>query len=124
VEKLLLPGSKGWIKKYFDLIEKKQIQVNYARPEGVEKGAYLHAALGRTGIAFGFPSQLLFAENIDDKKWTSDEKLKVLLFEAHVFVYLSCHEGKPFDQTAFIDSMVTFTAITIHLRCRSCLVFS
>jgi DnaJ-domain-containing protein 1 len=108
VEKLLLPGSKGWIKKYFDLVEKKQIQVNYVKPEGLEKGAFLHAALGRTGIAFGFPSHLLFAEEINDKKWTSDEKLKVLLFEAHLFVYLSYHEGKDFDQHALIDSLVTF----------------
>lgn len=103
-----MPGSKGWIKKYFDLVEKKQIQVNYVRPEGLDKGMFLHAALGRTGIAFGFPSRLLFAENVNDKKWTADEKLKVLLFEAHLFVYLSYHEGKDFEQNAFVDSLVTF----------------
>jgi hypothetical protein len=108
VEKMLLPGSKGWIKKYFDLVEKNQIEVRYVRPDGVDKGAFLHAALGRTGIVFGFPSRLLFAENINDKKWTSDEKLKVLLFEAHLFVYRSHHEGKDFDQNAFVDSLVTF----------------
>ena len=59
---MLLPGSKGWINKYFDLVEKNQIHLNCDLPLEVDKKAFIHAALGRTGIIFGFPSRLHFAK--------------------------------------------------------------
>lgn len=105
---MLLPGSKGWINKYFDLVERDQIKLNCDVPEQVTKDAFIHAALGRTGIIFGFPSRLHFAKEIDDSKWTAEEKLKLLLFESHLFVYKVQLGDKPFDKDVFIRSLVEF----------------
>lgn len=105
---MLLPGSKGWINKYFDLVEKDQIHLNCDLPEGVDKESFIHAALGRTGIIFGFPSRLHFAKELDDSKWTTEEKLKLLLFESHLFVYKIYLEDRPFVKEQFIASLVDF----------------
>lgn len=105
---MLLPGSKGWINKYFDLVEKDQIHLNCDLPAEVDKQSFIHAALGRTGIIFGFPSRLHFAKELDDSKWTTEEKLKLLLFESHLFVYNIYLENKPFVKEQFISSLVDF----------------
>lgn len=105
---MLLPGSKGWINKYFDLVEKDQIKLSCDVPEGVERDAFIHAALGRTGIIFGFPSRLHFAKELDESKWTSEEKLKLLLFESHLLVYKLSLDGGQFSREDFVGSLVDF----------------
>ncbi len=105
---MLLPGSKGWINKYFDLVAKDQIKLVYDVPEGIDRDRFIHAALGRTGIIYGFPSRLHFAKELDDSKWTTEEKLKLLLFESHLLVYLLSLDGKAFDKDEFITSLVGF----------------
>jgi hypothetical protein len=105
---MLLPGSKGWINKYFDLVDKDQIKLTCEVPEGVERDAFIHAALGRTGIIFGFPSRLHFAKELDESKWTSEEKLKLLLFESHLLVYKLSLEDRPFQREDFVGSLVDF----------------
>jgi hypothetical protein len=105
---MVAPGSKGWINKYFDLVEKDQIRLVYSEIAEIERDAFIHAALGRTGIIFGFPSRRLFAKDLDDSKWTTEEKLKILLFESHLFVYKLQLEGEPFNKEEFIDALVDF----------------
>ncbi len=105
---MLQPGSKGWINKYFDLIEKKEIVLFSDLPQGVEKKAFIHAALGRTGILFGYPSRLHFAKELDASKWTMEEKLKLLLFESLLFVYRVDQPNQAFNQQEFIQSLVDF----------------
>lgn len=106
---MLAPGSKGWIKKYFDLVERNDIYLRSDLPALIEQDAFIHAALGRTGVTFGFPSRLLFAKELDDSKWTTEEKLKVLLFECHLFIYKVQHdEDKEFNQEDFILALVDF----------------
>jgi hypothetical protein len=106
---MVLPGSKGWIKKYFDMVDKGQIELNNELPKNIERDSFIHAALGRTGIIFGFPSRLHYAKDLDDSKWTSEEKLKLLLFESHLFVYRTkLSENDCFDQKEFIESLVEF----------------
>ena len=85
---MLQPGSKGWINKYFDLVEKNTIQLDIVCPKGVAIEHFLHVTFGHSGIIFGYPSELLFATNLDNSKWTIEEKLKLLLFESHLFIYL------------------------------------
>ena len=46
---MVLPGSKGWIKKYFDMVDKGQIELNNELPKNIERDSFIHAALGRTG---------------------------------------------------------------------------
>lgn len=84
---MLAPGSKGWLNKYFELIRKGQIELEVHKPEQLNAREFIHFNLLRTGIVFGYPSELVFANNLDMKKWTSPEKLKVLLFESMLMIY-------------------------------------
>jgi hypothetical protein len=105
---MLSPGAKGWINKYFDLVENGAINLEIDRPEGLRKLHFMHLTLGDSGIVFGYPMDLIFAIELDDSKWTSEEKLKLLLFESHLFVYLQIHNDVVFDRAGFIQSLVGF----------------
>ena len=103
---MLYPGAKNWTGKYYQLIEQELIQVHAEIPDDIPPDEFLHAELFQTGIAFGYPSQLLFAKNIDTTDWTLDERLKVLLFEALLQVYLI--NNKLFKPEAFEKSLLGF----------------
>ena len=105
---MVSPGSKGWINKYFDLIEKEHFSLNLKCPPDMELDHFLHLTFAHSGIVFGYPSELIFATNLDDSKWTTEEKLKLLLFESHLFVYKTVKGLSKVDKTAFIESMLTF----------------
>ena len=105
---MLQPGSKGWINKYFDLVEKGVFQLNIDRPKGIGVEHFLHLTFGHSGLVFGFPTTLLFADSLDTSKWTTEEKLKLLLFEAHLFVYLTTKKKENFKKEEFIFSLMKF----------------
>lgn len=106
---MLAPGSKGWIKKYFDLVERNEIRLRGDMPAKIDQDEFIHAALGRTGVIYGYPTRLLFAKDLDDSKWTTDEKLKVLLFESHLFLYKVNHEEEhEINQEDFIAALIGF----------------
>ncbi len=105
---LLHPGSKGWINKYFDLVEKGIFRLEIERPKSISIEHFLHLTFGHTGIIFGYPSHLLFADSLNSSKWTVEENLKVLLFETHLFVYLLTHEKTENLKQDFIDSLLNF----------------
>ena len=105
---MLVPSSKGWINKYFDLVEKNQIKLTYERSAEMEETAFIHASLARTGIIFGFPNQLLFAQKMDSTKWTAEEKLKILLFESLLLVYSLNTKGKKVDKKEFSQALTDF----------------
>lgn len=104
----LSPGSKGWISKYGDLLRKGKIVLNTERPDGVMKDHFQHLFLAKSGIVFGYATELLFAKDFDNPKWTSEERLKLLLFEAHLFIYAS-NGGDPVKYfNSFVDSLLDF----------------
>jgi len=105
---MLSPGAKGWIHKYFDLVDRGEISMDLDRPDETRKLEFMHLTLGHSGIVFGYPLQLIFAKRIDDSKWTTEEKLKVLLFESHLFVYQQIHIDEPFIKDAFLQSLTEF----------------
>ena len=105
---LLHPGSKGWINKYFDLVEKGTFQLDIERPKSISIEHFLHLTFGHTGIIFGYPSRLLFANSLNTSKWTVEEKLKVLLLETHLFIYLLTNERTENLKHDFIDSLLKF----------------
>lgn len=105
---MLHPGSKGWINKYFDLVEKDVFQLDIQLPKGVEADHFFHITFGYSGIIFGYPAQLLFIKNIDTTKWTIEEKLKILLFESHLFIYLKKHGSSLTYKEDFIKSLLDF----------------
>jgi hypothetical protein len=98
------PGSKHWINKYFDLVAKGEIPITRTAIADSEDQS-LHAAFFKTGVIFGFPGELLFAEQIERSSWTMDEQLSVLLFESLLKVYI--HE-KEWDEHDFVNSVLSF----------------
>lgn len=105
---MLQPGSKGWINKYFHLVEKNHFQLEILRPKGIGIEHFLHLTFGHSGIVFGYPSELLFSTNLKTDSWTNEEKLKILLFEAHLFVFLITNEKSVNKKEEFIDALLSF----------------
>jgi len=105
---MFVPSSKGWIQKYLDMIQKEEILLPALKNREVDTNQFIHASLGKTGIIYGYPNELLFADKLDHSKWTNDEKLKVLLFEAHLFVYHVAVPEQDFDPDDFIAALVHF----------------
>jgi hypothetical protein len=104
----LSPGAKGWINKYFDLVNNQSILLSFDQPDDHSSESFIHAYIGKTGLIFGYPTQLIFAKELNDKYWTTDEKLKILVFEAQLLVYLLNNTDKPFEKDAFIESLKGF----------------
>ena len=107
---MLSPSSKGWINKYFDLVEKGEIVLKIDRPKGMEKLPFMHMTLSHSGIIYGFPLEFIFAKNLDFSTWTKNEKLKFLLFESHLFVYSQINKDVAFNKETFIASLCYFYA--------------
>jgi len=106
--KLITPGSKGWINKYFDLVEKGELSLKTVRPEGMRKLDFMHRTFANSGIIYGFASSFIFAKNIDSSDWTSEEKLKFLLFEAHLFTYQQIKNAQSFNREDFTTDLCVF----------------
>ncbi len=105
---MLSPGAKGWINKFFDLVENKTIK-GYRNKHAIRSDEhFLLLLFGRSGLIFGQPTRYIFANKIDDSKWTPSEKLKFLLFEAHLLVYQQNHKIQHVDKDAFIQSLLLF----------------
>ncbi|MCH2229334.1 MAG: LETM1-related biofilm-associated protein [Crocinitomicaceae bacterium] len=105
---MLSPGSKGWINKYFDLVGNNEISLLVNRPDGLRKLHFIHLKLSQSGIVFGFANELIFGKNLDDSDWTNEEKLKLLLFESHLFVFMQTHKDKLLDKEEFIAYLHAF----------------
>jgi hypothetical protein len=108
---MISPGSKGWVLKYFNLIEKHKISIDcekiIAQNSTLKNKAYKHLLFSKTGIIFGYPSESIFAQDLNQEKWTSDEKLSFLLFECHLYIFIS-NGGKLDDIDAFLLSILDF----------------
>lgn len=103
---VLAPGSKGWISKYFSLIEKGEFSIEIQNTQKLNPLKYLHWTFSHSGIVFGIPTHAIFDHQLSTKKWTNEEKLKVLLFEAHLFTYLLNNEK--FDKKEFVRQLLVF----------------
>lgn len=102
---MLSPGSKGWILKYFALVEKGEI-VPVIQTD-TKTQYFKHLVFSRSGIIFGYPSEFIFSNDIDHNKWTFDEQLTYLLFECHLYVYLQ-NGGSIHDRDKFIIDLLDF----------------
>jgi len=85
---MLLPGSQGWINKYFALVKLGRIEINTFCPPEYDDTHYLHLLSGQTGLIFGYCTQFIFFNGTEREKWTDDEKLKIVLFETMLWIYL------------------------------------
>lgn len=105
---MITPGAKGWIRKYFELVNKGEISLEVDRPEELRKLRFIHLTLGESGIPFGHAISLVFGRGLDQEKWTQEEKLKVLLFEALLFDFIQINNNQEFDEHVFIETIVEF----------------
>lgn len=103
---MLSPGAKGWIKKYEQLLDEGMFTITEPKPVHISTDEHLRLESLRTGLVFGFPTQLLYASSLPQGQWTVEEKLKVLLFESLLFVYtLECKETSRED---FLQKVLGF----------------
>lgn len=105
---MIAPGSKGWISKYLQLIGSGEVSIDLPVHPGITDEAFLHHYLTRTGIVYGHPTELLFGNHFDRSKWTADETLTVLLFEALLFTFIQKDPKKKFSEKDFLDSIELF----------------
>jgi hypothetical protein len=105
---LLAPGAKGWITKYEDLLNKGEIIVSVEKPKGLSVEHFAHLHLSQSGIVFGFPTDVLFATEVDGNSWTTEEKLTLLLFESHLFIFVLNGGDAVQDFDNFIASLLAF----------------
>ncbi len=104
---MISPGSKGWISKYFDLVDKGEIVLEVERPENMRKIDFMHMTLAKSGINFGHALSCIYAKTIDRNEWTSEEKLKFLLFEAHLFVFRQVKK-EAYNRKDFVQHLCAF----------------
>ena len=103
---ILSPGSKNWIAKFFQLLDKDVISLDFELINNNESDI-THFISHRTGLIYGNALHLLFSQGIDTKHFTHDEKLKLLLFETLLFTYLRRKRGV-FNQVDFLESLIQF----------------
>jgi ribosomal protein L7/L12 len=105
---MIAPGSKGWINKYFEMLEKKHFNLDLDVPNGFSEKQMIHFSLLRTGIIFGVPAEMLFAKKLDESKWTKSEKLKLLLLESLLLMYHNKNKGQELNPADFKASLLKF----------------
>ncbi len=102
------PGSKGWINKYADYINKGKIIVDVEKPKELSLEHFAHLQLSQSGIVFGFPTELIFLNQLklkEEANWTTEEKLKLLLFESQLFIFVLNGGDVLNEFDSFIDSL-------------------
>jgi len=115
---MISPGAKNWIKKYFSLVREGNFSLsNELVFETKNKKDALAAIIemaNQTGLAFGIPVSLLFASALE-LELTEEERLKLLLFESLLAVYLQSNL-EDFEEVKFIESIHKFYAYETEER--------
>ena len=107
---MLNPGSKGWINKYFDLVDKGEISLDIEKFQGFHKMQHMHMVFAKTGISYGYPLDFIYAKEYINRSWTVDEKMKFLLFECQLFVFIENNKGLDLAslRVKFIDKLYNY----------------
>lgn len=105
---MIAPGSKGWINKYFEMLDREHFSLDLTVPVGFTEKEMIHFSLLRTGIIFGVSAEMLFAKNLDESKWTKSEKLKLLLLESLLLMYHNENKSEKLIPEDFKTSLLNF----------------
>lgn len=100
------PGSKGWIKKYFSIIENYEEYLNKYPGTILCPEELIYGYLQPTGIMYGYPTKFVFLEDEYLTKWTSEETFKVILLEGLILID-HLEKGK-FDHDSLEKSLQNF----------------
>ncbi len=107
---MINPGSKGWVTKYFHLVEKGVIVLELPEQTRPKKMQFIHSVFAETGIVYGYPLSFIFYKNVDSTHWTMDEKMRFLLLECHIFTFLMENKNV-FSKEKFIESLYDFYSV-------------
>ena len=100
------PGSKNWIAKFFELLEKGVFSIDEDLIH--QKEANLtHFISHQTGLIYGTSQSFIFSNSLEKSKFNSDEQLELLLFETLLFTYIRKQQKKVL-QEEFIHSLLSF----------------
>lgn len=101
------PGSKNWIPFFFHLHQQGELTIGFKfKSHSLED--CLHYIFNQTGLLYGFPVSNLYCPEKYVSHLTSDEKLKLLLFENLFFTFNYYNPSKEDPYDSFIDSLSTF----------------
>lgn len=104
------PSAKNWIDKYFSYVDRGKIiladSIHLNGGTNDKNDEILHFLANHTGLSFGSPLRLIFSEELNFNL-TKEEKLKVLLFEALIVVYIQ-ESNNPFNTDDFITCLCRF----------------
>lgn len=103
---MLNPSAKGWIKKYFSILDNYKDTLNKYPHAMMTPEELIYGYLQPTGIMYGFPTSLLFLDDEHMREWTSEESFKVLLLEGMILVD-HIQEGE-FDLKSLEQSLKRF----------------
>lgn len=95
------PGAAGWIEKYLELIETKQVQL-------IQKNNVTLIDISRdSGLIYGVAVRTIFSSRALQVNWTSKDKLKNLFFETFLWTHWA-HSGFNFNKEYFINDLASF----------------
>tara|TARA_B100000809_G_C15082086_1_gene509994 strand:- start:98 stop:1378 length:1281 start_codon:yes stop_codon:yes gene_type:complete len=80
------PRNKGWVNKYFSLIENYEDVLNRFPGTILNAEELVYAFLQPTGLLYGHPTSFVFLDDEFLSKFTADESFRVLLLEGLVLV--------------------------------------
>ncbi len=75
------PSSKGWVKKYFSLIENYETVLQKFPGRILNSEELIYTIIQPTGLMYGHPTSFVFLDDKFIKKLSLDESFKILLLE-------------------------------------------
>lgn len=107
------PGSKNWIAKFFELYEQGIFEIDQELVQQQIENL-THFISHQTGLIYGTPKNFIFSNSLNKQQMNTDEQLKLLLFETHLFTFLRKKQQK-IQKDEFIASLTQFYSGTQHL---------
>jgi hypothetical protein len=102
------PSSKGWVKKYFSLIENYETVLQKFPGSILNSEELVYAFIQPTGLMYGHPTSFVFLNDDFIHKLSLDESFKILLLEG-LFLVDYIHKGK-IDHKNLITSLNRFVS--------------
>lgn len=101
------PGSKNWISFFFHLRQQGELNIGFKfKSHSLEE--CMHYIFNQTGLLYGHPVSNLYCPEKYVSHLTSDEKLKLLLFENLFFTYNYFNKSNKESHDDFIDALLSF----------------
>lgn len=100
------PGSKNWIAKFFDLLDKGIFDLDDDLIHQKEENL-THFISHQTGLIYGTAKTFIFSNAQEKLKFNTNEQLQLLLFETLLFTYIRKQQVKARNEE-FIDTLLDF----------------